>query len=396
MERTQYFPVVLEIGSRIVRAGFAGESAPVVTLRVDDYTSSDYSPHIQTLELLKPCFLTDPPEKVQECYHYDASKKKWLFNNDFRAHQFLEPIHPATEESLFGLVSHVYDECLLVDPKRCKVIVPVPVLMPQHIRRTIANVLLDQIHAQSAIFLPEAILTVVGAGVECGLVVDIGWEQTLVCVVYDRRLLYKSTRFTSRAAQALHYRVLEMFLKNGAHSDDMDQLFKTVERFIHESVYCKPRTGELEEGLFTFEGITLPRQSRHAILEDLFFPQGDDGDDDDQPLVNLILSVIHGLPIDLRGAVSKRVIFTGIINDIPGLKTRIMNELREQNTVGSLKFRLVVSLGVWAGASLYCSTRLMGSSSGMKSLELLRDNYLQSKKLIPDWIDRLYELPLGL
>lgn len=427
-ESHQYYPVILEIGSRLVRSGFAGDAAPLSTLQINDpifnfkvrkheevenefqfHNDNDLSIVYEDISAYKQQPM-GPVElklrtQISEYYNNDLINKKWLFDQDILLSKQLEASsNRITENLLERILYHIYVTDLLVDAKRCKVIIPFPVLWPIHIKRSIANVLLDDIHAQSIIFLPDAILSVLSAGTKNGLVVDLGWDQVTVSPVYDEKLIYKNIKMTNRGSgKDLHYHVLQMLLQNsdkieGLDFANKDTVFEFIENFINEAVYCHPLNEGLpfiehEDSLYTCsDGVKVPSVLRNYIIEELYFPPENKRqyDDSEEPLIPLLNNIILNLAIDLRQSLANRIIFTGHLSKVPGLKTRILQELRQENK--DLTFKSIVSLGSWSGASLYCSTKLMASASNIKNQELVRDDYLQGKANIPDWIDHIYQL----
>ncbi|GMM38990.1 hypothetical protein DASC09_063290 [Saccharomycopsis crataegensis] len=431
----QYYPVILEIGSRLIKAGFAGDAAPISTLQTNDpimnfhiqkpsKTNGDQSLNMASISLNGASYaltaenhrslsesILDPSIQlnatIDNFYKSDLIHKRWLFHDDFLLFQTLEPLQGSnTERLLEKIVSHIYNSDLLVDSKRCKVIIPVSIFLPDHIRRLIANVLLNYIHAQSLIFLPDSLLSILSAGTQNGLVVDLDWDMITISPVFDQKLLYKNIKTTTRGSgKQLHYAVLRQLLNNKQHVEGIDinnknEVFHFIEDLIHEVVYCKNLNDSYGNGngdnddnnVFSYKNnIKIPNRLRFQALESEFFPQitPKEIDDDEIPLASLIIEVLDSLPIDIRPVLSKRIMFTGFLSDIPGLKSRIMHELR---SAGNAKYEAIISLGSWTGASLYCSTKLMASSSIIKNQELVRDTYLETNKLIPGWIDQLYTL----
>lgn len=355
---SHFYPVILRVGSRTVEAGFAGDSYALV--RTWAAQDGDF----------------------------------WRAESSHSGSEEL-----AIERALEQLVFALYQEALLVDAKKCKVLVLEPVFFPVRWKRVMTKVLLFHLHAQSVRFVPEPLACCVGSGSKSGIVVDCGWNYVSVTPVYDLRLIYRLGQSSVRSGRLLHELLRDRL---EAHLG-VSPAFEQVERIISEVCYVDDSSASTEytdDELFRFEELQFPNHWRHSLLEQVYFTAepGYVEDDHNKLIVPMITQLIPKLDIDLRTELASRIIITGGMSRVPGFKARVMRLLNNE-----IHAQCIKTLGPFEGASLYCSTSIMTSRDAKKG-ELPRDKYLKSTggtgtsasqlnaHLVPDWVDDLYSL----
>jgi hypothetical protein len=217
-------------------------------------------------------------------------------------------------------------------------------------------------------------------------VVDLGWTQSTVTPVYDLRILYRDARSSIRSGSLIHEEVYLSFKKQG----NIPLHFEFIERFIMETCYC--RTKRVVEGdderVFSFDGIEIPNRFRYEAIEKCLFGELLEIDDDNRTVVNLLDTIIDKLPLDLRGELPSRILFTGVYSEIPGVKAAVLDYLSDSR----YPIKALLTLGSWKGASLYLSTATTGSHAKNRPAEIHRDKYLNGDELMVDWTDSLYQM----
>lgn len=227
------------------------------------------------------------------------------------------------------------------------------------------------------------------AGSSSGLVIDLGWNQTTVTPIFDLRMMYKDIKVSCKAGRQLHEYVRDK-LQEFESWAEVDS-FSMTEKLICDTFYCRTKASlRTDAKEFEFENIIIPNSIRYELLERFMFePEDSDLDNENHQLVPMITTTLRNLPIDLRSELSTKIIITGGLSNMPGLKTRILEEVEQ--SLGH-PVEAIDSLGSWEGASLYCSTSLMSPSTtgSKKSDELFRDRYLNGESVVTDWTDQLY------
>ncbi|KNF05563.1 hypothetical protein PSTG_01373 [Puccinia striiformis f. sp. tritici PST-78] len=166
--------VILDLGSKVWKAGFSSETNPRVVISVN--------------ELCKP--ILGGAGKLDSI---------WNISNN-------STISLVSDAISIGL-TRIFFNHLMIDPKQRKVILIENPLMPTNLRSEIAIVLFDQLHVPSISFTPSPVLTLMACGILTGLVIDIGNLETSVIPVYMSRPLFPLIKSTTRAGSRLSERL---------------------------------------------------------------------------------------------------------------------------------------------------------------------------------------------
>lgn len=371
--------VVLEIGNRFVRAGLAGHASPSCVIpvefgwrRVATVTNDPVYHSLWTLRELSEC----------TTHTSDASDQTDPYMPDWYHTQPLKRIEVVLETML----KHAFSQELLLDPRQQRVAVPENPLWPEALRAVIAKVLLKHLHVSSLVFLPSPVLDLISAGLRSGIVVDLGWEESFVYPVYDLRLLMTESRATVRGSKLLHSNVKKVLTDLNETNEEIS--FETVERVVSSALYAGadgrrmmgiPLVPKMVvPGMATGEGsskeaetrrlelggddaIEIPNNKLQKAVSNTFFGVNEYGnDDDEQDLARLVSDVIFNLSMDVRGATQSTIVFVGGASAIPGLQSKVLQEirrlLRKKDIAAASSVMAVRSMGAWTGASLYLSS----------------------------------------
>lgn len=157
--------IVLDLGSRVWKAGFSGESKPRVVATVRELCGGQ-------------------DEALRTLRGVDA------MTEDQHDERDVEEV--VAKERIQNGLRRIFFHHLMADPKQRKVIVVEDPLVPNSIKLAIATVLFDNLSVPSVSFSSAPVLTLMAAGTITGLVVDIGHLETSVIPV--RLILYLSLR----------------------------------------------------------------------------------------------------------------------------------------------------------------------------------------------------------
>jgi actin-related protein len=230
--------------------------------------------------------------------------------------------------------------------------------------------------------MPGPTLATAAAGLRTALVVDIGWAETLVTAIYEYREVQSSR--TIRASKYLSREMLKLLATSvdpallqimDKSSGDQEKAcrdivsFEECEEVVARMAWCKsssknsafsdaleglPSVLEEEELDTAMHGLeisgdgsktlsipltsTQPPKTLHLPFaklaepcEKALFADGIaqiDLDDEELPLHLLVYNSLLRLPVDIRSVCMSRIIFTGGGSHIPGLKKRIMEEVK--------------------------------------------------------------------
>lgn len=253
--------------------------------------------------------------------------------------------------------------CLLIDsrPRRAGLVLdsalPVPVLS------TVLDLLFKGFQAPMISLMSTATMSVVGAGIRSGLVVDMGWAETVVTSVYEYREVKctRSVRGGRRLNEEL-YKLLRKLLTDKDEDDGTRVIsFAECEDIMCRLMWCRPpafkSAQRQSQQLDTVEEqdesepdhslqnsvasiplrsispprtIQVPFDKIADVCDDTFFDLSmapTTFDDEDFPVHLLIYRHLLQLPMDVRAICMPRILFTGGCSNILGIKERIMDEV---------------------------------------------------------------------
>lgn len=347
--RTEDEYVVIEVGARFLRCGFPGESAPRCTLsfgpdqqrRVGDYRQWD-------------------PE-------YSLKRRKRKRGQDWGQDHELYRMDLSTvdlglvEDKFERAMREAYSKYFLLDTKPRRILLAMPPRMPHPLMSTILDVAFTSFQAPSITLMSTPVLATVAAGLRSALVVDIGWEETVVTAVCEYREVQE--RRSVRAGKMLSEEMARFLNAELTQTDapSVEISFEEAEEVLTRVGWCKPKPRSnrrtqyfpareapvLEEWEDAVESppptitIPFPRNTPPTDLrvefaslakpaEDALFRSEmtlSEFDDEDLPLHHLVYQALVHLSVDVRRLCMSRIVITGGVSNLPGLKTRILREV---------------------------------------------------------------------
>ncbi|SCU90375.1 LADA_0F03620g1_1 [Lachancea dasiensis] len=212
---------------------------------------------------------------------------------------------------------------LMVNNSETDVLVIENLLIPMEKKRWFYQMFRQDIGVRSVTFIPDVLTSLVAGGVRDGLVIDIGWEHSIVAPIYDFRIL--------------DYH-LQVSVKGGAN------LTNEIKRV------CSADTDiiELLNSLWNHNSHDENTEKVRMLIDHEFIGQRDATkfDLDDFPIVSMVWKVFENLALDVRKKLRSNVVITGLPSECVGLRVRLREAL-------SPDFDIVHTLGPWAGGSLY-------------------------------------------
>ena len=376
--RAEEEALIFEIGTRHLSAGFTGESYPRCKLGFGPKESGRVGDYRRWLPEYD-----ERPQRKQPVDTWGNGYELWQM--DMRGSDL-----GIIEDKIERAVREAFTKYLLLDQKSRRLTVILPSIMPHQLLSTVLNTLFINFQPPSITLLSPPILSTVAAGCRSGLVVDIGWRETIITSVYDYREVdqFRTTR-AMRMLTLEMAKLLKRYDKGTRKKESMataenPSVVQTTEDASPTSLnvnldqaeevtirmaWCNSRTNA--DGTSTSENtsdkgglqpiseeqpnktisatdstqdplVSLPSPSspRHGIsipFSQLAQPveaallatpkRRQDLDDHEQPLHTLIYKSLLSLPPDVRSVCMSRIIFTGGGSDIPGLKARLLSEL---------------------------------------------------------------------
>lgn len=336
--------VIIELGSRYLRAGFEGDCSPqcVITFgpensrRVGDYRG--WAPGGRRKDL-----------NIQEW-----GKEHELWRMDLRDVDL-----GLVEDKIERAVREVYNDNLLTDIGSARLMLVLPSLLPHPLLSTVLTTLFNRWKYSSITLLPSPTMVAFGAGVRSALVIDIGWSETIATAIYEYREV--KAKSSTRAMQYLLKELGRTLIthRQAASEQGYSVDFELAEQLMIRMIWCMQvadNTGEgipssSAEGQFrsassliidgpeveidwptdlSSEFITLPFMLFSKPVEKVFLTPETASqllDDNEHSLPMLVYETLQALSPDVRSMCMSRIILVGGGSRIPGLAARIIAEV---------------------------------------------------------------------
>ncbi|TWU75671.1 hypothetical protein ED733_007310 [Metarhizium rileyi] len=339
--------VLVEIGSRYVRAGFVGDSLP------------------------KAC-LSCGPEQQRRAGDFRAwqepvssPSRKWAADHEIWRYDLRDIDLGLFQDKLDRLLRDAFTRFLLIDSRPRRVGLVLDSAVPLPLLSAVLDTLFTNFQTPTISLMSTPTMVAMGAGVRSALVVNMGWNETVVTSVYEYREV-KSSR-TVRGGRSLNdalYKLLHALIPTAEDDDESEDravTFEECEDIMCRLMWCRPsafkssqrQSAQLDtvEEQDEIEGessqpsgiaevplrsakppltIHIPFNKLADVCDDSFFDPSaarSTFDDHEIPLHLLAYKHLLQLPLDVRAVCMSRIIFTGGCSNILGVKERIMDEI---------------------------------------------------------------------
>ncbi|KAL0276631.1 UNVERIFIED_CONTAM: hypothetical protein PYX00_004164 [Menopon gallinae] len=338
--------IVMDVGYRYTKLGVSGDSHP---------------------RCIIPTTFRDPKSGTVKSV-FDYKKPEELYNN------FVEFLH------------YLYFKKILISPKDTTVVVVDSLLSTIQIRETLAKVLFCHLQIASLLMVPSHVVALYTLGVPTALVVDIGYQEaTVIPVLRGLPDLYKDADAEkAETVKNLSDKAIEDIKVRLCFVTTLDRSRKID---AGEEVRHPPCVDYNVSGS---EMLRVSGKIRETACEVLF-----QLDNDEISLTLMLLNALTKCPIDMRRALAGNIFLIGGTSSLPGMKSRLLNELRHyvktpkyQNKlfIDSFKMHSAPSkenYTAWLGGSIVGSTEVVNMHSITKEV-------YKREKDIPDWANLKY------
>ncbi|KAK6083621.1 hypothetical protein SCUP515_01872 [Seiridium cupressi] len=357
--RAEEDAIVIELGCRNTRVGFAGDSHPKRIVSFD--AESDK----RTGDL-----------RVWET-GYAAGWRTRLAGRPWGHHQELYQLECRGQDlALVGDklergLRDAFTRYMLIDSKPRRISLVLPPALPLPLLSSVLDTIFSRFQPPSISLLSSPVAAAFAAGMRSALVVDVGWHETTITGVYEYREVntWRTTRAGKRLLEetrnflvnVIEGRTPDATQHMSPAADDVVS-FEDCEEIATRMLWCrkahrKPNQGAPEglptlheqdetEAIDPSEDTTLtpiflpsyelPRNVQipfsrlsepceTAFFETLYGPAN--FDDEEMPLHLLVYLSLLKLPVDVRAICMSRIIFTGGCSNILGLRGRIFDEV---------------------------------------------------------------------
>lgn len=310
--------IVIDNGSGMLKAGFAGESEPRVIL---------------------PSLIGHP--KYNRVYTDRGSKELYIGQSALTHRGVLNLKYPVEHgivtdwDDMTRVWQHTFQRELYVDPQQHAVMLTDAPLNPRTNRERMAEVMFEHFHVPALYVGTQAVLPLYAASLETGLVVDMGDGVTHAVPVCDGYIISNGITRIDLAGRDLT-NFLVRLLKERGYSFTTSAEWETVRQVKEEACYVSQSfEEELQAAASTpvrdytlSDGCTITlREEQFCCPEALFQP--DLLGMECPGIAETTFKSIMSTEIDLRRQLFSRIMLTGGTSMLPGLQERMKTELEE-------------------------------------------------------------------
>ncbi len=266
--------------------------------------------------------------------------------------------------------ANVGSRYLLIDSRPRRMAWILPSSLPIPLLSSALDSIFTRFQPPTISLLSSPLALAVGAGVRSALIVDLGWNETVVTSIYEYREVAskRSIRGGKALVEQTHKLLASRLPETQSGSDEAPEhvlSFEECSDIATRMVWCKPcqvspPPAASSEGLETVQehdeageasgpssgrsgSVTIPIKSwrsptslelpfdalaepcENAFFDSQFSPTS--FDDHELPLHMLVYRSLLHTPVDVRGLCMSRIIFTGGCSNVLGLRGRIFDEV---------------------------------------------------------------------
>lgn len=366
--RTEEETHIFELGAYHLCAGLAGEGSPRCTLGFGPEESrrvGDYRPWL-------PGYSRPIRQQTEDGWGREYN----LWQMDLRTVDL-----GLVEDKIERAVRMFHTKYLLMDQKSRRLLLVLPSVLPHPLLSSVLSAIFLNFQYPSITLFSTPLVNTVAAGCRSGLVVDIGFAETMITAIYDYRETHQ--RRTTRGMKRVILDMVKMLrqyagepLSKAAKAGSAEEATVEADYAIAEEIttriaWCDPEeakwqspispkplqqtfgslniradspesfdtcNSKQEDPMHTVpspfakdENLDVPfTQFAEPVMTGIFAVDRDihEMDEHEQPVHLLMFKALLSLPPDARGLCMSRIIITGGGSHIPGLKARLLEELR--------------------------------------------------------------------
>lgn len=362
-------PVVIDNGSGVIKAGFAGENAPKCVFSA--IVGRPKHPKVMAGGLEGDAFVGKAAQDHRGMLQIRYPIEHGVVTN---------------WDDMERIWQYVYGDELKTLPEEHPVLLTEPPLNPRSNRAKLAEVFFESFNVPALFISMQAVLSVYASGRTTGVVLDSGDGVTHVVPLYEGFALPHSIRRIDLAGRDVT-RQLQLLLRKAGHSFTTSAEMQIVQEIKEQ--HCRVAFDPLkeeEESSFPAQSsavFRLPDNSKIAIgpeafraPEILFHPRLVGSED--SGFHQMLHEAITSADVDLRKALYTSVLLSGGTTLLEGLGKRLLNELK-QLAPPSLKIKITApperQTSTWIGGSI------LASLSTFRRMTISADEYKEASDL---------------
>lgn len=322
---------------------------------------------------------------------------------------------------LIEFIKKIFFKYFVTSPKDKRIVIVESVLAPTVWRNTLAKVLFKHFEVLSLLYIPSHLVSLCTLGLNTGLVLDIGYSEATVMPVYEGVPVLNALKDLSLGGKSIEANIRNLLIKDIQELENPEPNNVTVkeienlsDNILEDIKVCScfvttlERSNEIVAGdpehkypssfmypLKTGKKIPVSGHVRETAFEVLF-----ELDLDMLNIATMVLDSLISVSRDMKKPLAENILLTGGTSMTPGLKYRLLQELRALLVSPAYKDKLFITsfkfhefpakenYVAWLGGAIFAATEAYNKRA------IQKDAYLNNN-IIPDWCNLSVNLPSG-
>ena len=333
-EKPEYLklPIIVDIGSGEIKAGFSGEENPKVTFK--NYLGEPkYNKILRSFnnegEDSNEKFIGEDCDKLMGIIKLRFPVKRGVFQN---------------EQDILSIFNHIYSKLGISSQeiKEHPVLITEPLLNPYTNREKIANSLFDNLGVPALIFASQPILSLFSTSNTSGVVLESGDGITQSCVVFEGYSIPCSyERYNYGGADVTEY--LKYLLKKRGYNFYNSTEYRLVNEIKENSCFCfagnvkndiQDSKKALNKNLINYylpDGSSIPIGDERLLATEILFKPEYIGKEY-LSFPDMIISSVNKVDIQLKQKLYDSILLSGGNTGFNGLIEQMNSELKNKLT----------------------------------------------------------------
>jgi len=320
-------PIIIDIGSGEIKAGFSGEEKPKVTFN-NYFGEPKYKKIIRTFD-------NESKEKTEQYIGEDCDKYLGLIKLRYPV------IHGSfeNESDILTIFSHIFTKLGLnsQEIKEHPVLITEPILNPSKNREQITHTLVDNLGVPGIFFASQPLLSLFSTSATSGTVLESGEGVTQSCVVYEGYSIPSSYERYNYGGKDVTEFLRDLLKKKGYHFYNSTEL-KIINEIKENLCYLEinkrnnsyKKTNHIKSSPYYLpDGSNISIGEERVLAPELLFNPEYTGKEY-LGFTDMIISSINRIDIDLKKSSYENIWLSGGNTSFKELDGKLVNELKNK------------------------------------------------------------------
>ena len=320
-------PIIIDIGSSEIKAGFSGEEKPKVLIK-NYFGEPKYKKIIRTFE-------NESKEKTEQYIGEDCDKYLGLIKLRYPV------IHGSfeNESDILTIFSHIFTKLGLnsQEIKEHPVLITEPILNPSKNREQITHTLVDNLGVPGIFFASQPLLSLFSTSATSGTVLESGEGVTQSCVVYEGYSIPSSYERYNYGGKDVTEFLRDLLKKKGYHFYNSTEL-KIINDIKENLCYLEinkrndsyKKTNHLKSSPYYLpDGSNISIGEERILAPELLFNPEYTGKEY-LGFTDMIISSINRIDIELKKSSYENIWLSGGNTSFKELDGKLVNELKNK------------------------------------------------------------------